>query len=136
MTRVTVACHADDLSDARALAAYLNGTLASLTGFVGGWETGGQAYFVASGSKSAAWLERATQPVGDRPEFDTENAINMTGAGRAWAAMIGNIWTGPGDDPDNPTKVPTPGPGKIVAVVMDDGVAALHAMGLARVEGD
>ena len=88
-TRVTVFCRADQVDDARALAAYLDDDIGGLGTFVPGYvDVEGAACVAASGPKSDTWLARAQAPVGDRPERDTEQAINMTGAARALAATV------------------------------------------------
>jgi hypothetical protein len=59
-----------------------------------------------------------------RPEWDADNAVNMAGAARAQAAVA----LIQGDDS------PLASPARITAILGDDGLAALAAMGLVPVE--
>jgi hypothetical protein len=128
MVVVTVFAHAADVEDARALAGYLNDEPASLSSFKPRWQdAAGEIIHVASGPKSAAWRERATQPLGDRPAWDTGYSVNMTGAGRALDKLV--IWS-----PADGGTPPAPAPGRIVAVVGPDGVDALAMLGLRQIE--
>ena len=126
--RVTVAVAAGMLDDARSFAAYMDDNPASLFTFVGGWQdSAGNPVWVASAPKDDVWLWKAQQPIGDRPEWDTENEINMTGAERALAALV--IW-------DGETAFPQSAPGTITAIAGMSGTDALEAMGVERVQFD
>ncbi|SDW78715.1 hypothetical protein [Roseicitreum antarcticum] len=131
-TRVTVFCRADQVDDARALAAYLDDDIGGLGTFVPGYlDADDQPCVVASGPKSDAWLARAQQPVGDRPESDTEQAINMTGAARALAATV--FWR-PSDPEGEPNPLPDWDGSQIIAIVGVPPDAALSAMAALGVE--
>lgn len=65
-----------------------------------------------------------------RPEADTENEINMTGARRAQDKLV--IWM----PTDPPQPVPQSDPSRIVAVVGLSGRDSLAAMGLGVIEVD
>ena len=87
-------------------------------------DTNGNLYAAASFIALDHWIIAASQPL-QRPEWDTDNFINMAGAQRAQAAMV--VWLG-GDDP-----IPQASPDKLTVVIGDDGLAALAAMGLTMV---
>ena len=133
MRRVTVAVNPGagvSLADARSLAAYLDADLSSLLAFVGGWQDEqGNPVWVASGVQSDAWIKRAQTPFGndDRPEIDAGNDINMTGAERAFDALV--IW-------DGESAFPQSAPGKITAIAGMNGLDALSAMGLTKTPQD
>ena len=88
-------------------------------------DANGNLYAAASFIALEHWIIAASQPL-QRPEWDTENFVNMAGAQRAQAAMV--VWLG-GDDP-----IPQASPDKLTVVIGDDGLAALEAMGLVAVE--
>jgi len=127
MKRVTVAVNPGrnfSLDDARSFAAYMEKDLSVLMTYVEGWQdTNGNPVWVASAPKPDWWLLKAQSPFGDRPEVDTENDINMTGAGRAYDALT--IW-------DGVSPVPQSAPGKITAIAGMVGPDALAAMGVGR----
>jgi len=131
MKRVTVAVNPDatfSLDDARSFAAYMEESLSVLLTYVEGWQdANGNPVWVASAPKPDWWLAKAREPFGERPDVDTENAINMAGAERAYDALT--IW-------DGVPPVPQSAPGKITAIAGMDGPEALEAMGLERVPSD
>jgi hypothetical protein len=88
-------------------------------------DTNGNLYAAASFIALEHWIIAASQPL-QRPEWDTDNYVNMAGANRAQAAMV--VWLG-GDDP-----IPQARPDKLTVVAGDDGLASLAAMGLVAVE--
>ena len=93
-------------------------------------DTNGNLYAAASFVALEHWIIAASQPL-QRPEWDTDNFVNMAGANRAQAAMV--VWLGAGDDHDNPVPIPQASPDKLTVVAGDDGLAALAAMGLTMV---
>jgi hypothetical protein len=125
MKRVTVAVCPDDtfsLEDARSFAAYMEEDLSVLLTYVPGrYDSAGNPVWVASAPKPDWWLAKAQAPFGDRPEVDTENAINMAGAERAYNALT--IW-------DGVSAFPQAAPGRITAIAGMDGPDALAAMGV------
>ena len=133
MNRVTVTVavnpNADfSLDDARSFAAYLEEDLGVLMTYNGGrQDSESNPVWVASAPKPDAWLAKAQSPFGDRPAIDTENEINMTGAERAYNALV--IW-------DGETAIPQSAPGTITAIAGMDGADALDAMGVTQVEVD
>jgi len=66
----------------------------------------------------------------ERPEADTENAVNLTGAQRAQDKLV--IWM----PTDPPQPMPSAHTSRIVVVVGMKGAEALAAMGLSTVEID
>jgi hypothetical protein len=137
MTRVplTVACPEADRDDATHLGVCL------------GWSEGytpdewwgafssqyqdaqGNLYRVMSVPVAPGFVAKAAPNVPvERPEADTENDVNLTGARRAQDKLA--IWM----PTDPPQPVPAADPSRIVAVVGLRGVEALAAMGLDAVE--
>jgi hypothetical protein len=125
--RITIACPVSMVSDANHLAMVLAfGPADALTYNGGTWQDdAGNLYSAASGIIGGRFLGMATSPLA-RPAWDTDNLVNMAGAGRAQAA-VALIQGG-----DSPFASPT----QITAILGDDGLAALAAMGLAPVETD
>jgi len=127
MKRVTVVVCPDStfsLEDARSFAAYMEEDLSVLLTYVpGGYDSAGNPVWVASAPKPDWWLAKAQAPFGERPEVDTENDINMTGAERAYDALT--VW-------DGVSPVPQAAPGRITAIAGMDGPDALAAMGISR----
>ena len=131
MIRLTVACHIDDLDDAR--------NLATCMGWLNGyspaewWGTFSASYLdnldrewrvlsleVASGFISNTVI---SEPI-KRPAADVNNDINMTGAHRAQAKLV--FW-----QPTDPlTPVPQADPVRMIAVAGLGGPDALAQMGL------
>ena len=129
--RLTVACHIDDLADAR--------NLATCMGWLNGyspaewWDTFNASYRDAQSREwRALSLEVAqdfiantviSDPI-ERPAEDTENEINLTGARRAQAKLV--FW----QPTDPPTPVPQADPVRMIAVAGLSGPDALAQMGL------
>jgi len=78
------------------------------------------------------WVEAAQQPL-TRPEWDTDEIIDMEAAERAQAAMV--VWLSPNGsgDAEEPIPVPQASTDALTVVAGDDGLAALAAMGLTAV---
>jgi hypothetical protein len=89
----------------------------------------GNLYAAASFLAGEQWVEAAQQPL-TRPEWDTEELIDMEAAERAQAAMV--VWLGSGDA-EEPTPVPQASTDALTVVAGDDGLAALAEMGLTAV---
>ena len=125
--RITIACPIAMTSDANQLAMVLAfGPADALTYGEGTWQDdASNLYSAASGIIGSQFLGMATSTL-VRPAWDTENLVNMAGAARAQAAVA----LIQGDD--SPLASPT----QITAILGDDGLAALAAMGLAPVEAD
>ena len=89
----------------------------------------GNLYRVMSTSVRQSFVVKAAPnaPV-ERPEADTENDVNLTGARRAQDKLV--IWM----PTDPPQPIPKADPSRIVAIVGLSGVEALAALGLTRVE--
>ena len=123
--RITISCPVAMTSDANHLAMVLGfGPADALTYTGGRWQdSDGALYAVASAVIGGGFVPRATSAL-VRPEWDTDNLVNMTGAGRAQAA-VALI-----QDGVSPLASPT----RITAIIGDDGLAALAAMGLVPVE--
>ena len=125
--RITIACPVAMTSDANHLAMVLAfGPADALTYGEGTWQDdASNLYSAASGIIGSQFLGMATSTL-VRPAWDTDNLVNMAGAARAQAAVA----LIQGDD--SPLASPT----QITAILGDDGLAALAAMGLAPVEAD
>jgi len=125
--RITIACPVAMTSDANQLAMVLAfGPADALTYGEGTWQDdASNLYSAASGIIGSQFLGMATSTL-VRPAWDTDNLVNMAGAARAQAAVA----LIQGDD--SPLASPT----QITAILGDDGLAALAAMGLAPVEAD
>ena len=87
-------------------------------------DAAGNLYAAASFVARSEWVTAATNTL-QRPEWDTDNLIDMDAARRAQAAMV--AWLG-GPDP-----MPQANPDALTVVAGDDGRAALLAMGLTPV---
>ena len=125
--RITIACPVAMTSDANQLAMVLAfGPADALTYGEGTWQDdASNLYSAASGIIGSQFLGMATSTL-VRPAWDTDNLVNMAGAARAQAAVA----LIQGDD--SPLASPT----RITAIIGDDGLAALAAMGLVSVETD
>ena len=129
MTRLTVSCPEALRDDANNLAMVLAFSQADANtyGALNWQDDEGNLYAAASFIARPEWIAAATQPL-QRPEWDTDNHINMTGAARAQAALV--VWLG-GDEP-----IPQAAPDALTAVAEDDGPAMLMAMGLTQLAHD
>jgi len=123
--RLTIACPAPLRDDANNLAMVLGygpddaGTYAGLN-----WQDAdGNLYACASLTVSDTFTTTA-QTALQRPEWDIDNTVNITGANRAQAALVFSL-----------TPV-TAMPDKLTACAGDDALATLAAMGLTQVEVD
>jgi hypothetical protein len=123
--RLTVSCPETLRDDANHLAMVLaegpedGGTYGALR-----WQDAdGALYAAASFVARPEWIAAATAPLA-RPDWDQgpPYIVNMTGAGRAQAAL--DVWLGEG-------QIPQARPGAITVVAGDDALASMAAMGLA-----
>ena len=123
--RITISCPVAMTSDANHLAMVLGfGPADALTYTGGRWQdSDGALYAVASAVIGEGFVPRATTTL-VRPAWDTTNHVNMAGAGRAQAAVA--LIQGDASPLASPTR--------ITAIIGDDGLAALAAMGLTPVE--
>lgn len=128
MIRLTIAVHEGTLPDAAHLAGCIGFGPADMDTFAIAPEAkddDGELYRWASGLVSPAFLGAVAQLV-QRPAWDVQPyAINLTAARRAQSLVV--LWAGDG-------PVPQAVPEQITAVVGDDPLAALAAMGLTPVE--
>ena len=117
--RITIACPEDLRDDANELAMVLGyGPEDAQTYGALNWQDAeGNLYACASLPVSDVFTT-AAQSALQRPEWDTDNLVNMTWAGRAQAALV-----------FSPVPVLAL-PDKLTACVGDDGLAVLTAMGL------
>lgn len=121
--RITAACPEALNRDANQLAMALGlgpddaGTYGQPT-----WsDKAGTLYAVASWVIPDAWAKAAQMPVA-RPKWDADEVIDLKAAARAQASMV-----------FSPEPIPAD-PKRLVAVVGDDALAVLQAMGLRCVE--
>ncbi|MBZ0218261.1 MAG: hypothetical protein K8F25_17020 [Fimbriimonadaceae bacterium] len=126
--RVTLACPASCVDDARQLMMALGNGPADGLGFASAsWaDAAMRPYAVASALFDDGWPERMRQSV-TRPAWDTRPyAVNLAGAERARSilCLVGREEVSPA----------VPGEGKIVAVVGMEGRAALEALGLQEID--
>lgn len=131
MIRLTVACHIDDLDDAKNFAVCLGW----LNGYTPAewWGTFNAKYLDAQGREwRVLSLEVApefiantviSEPV-ERPPEDVNNEINLTGAQRVQAKLV--FW----QPTDPPVDMPAADPSIVIAAGGISGTAALAAMGL------
>jgi len=124
--RITVACPDTFRSDANNLAMVLAfGPPDELTYEALNWQDADDnLYAAASFEVSPEWIGAAQLPL-VHPAWDTANIIDMDAAGRAQEALV--LWNGEED-------VPQAIPAALTAVAGMEGLAALAAMGLVRVE--
>jgi hypothetical protein len=127
--RLTVACPDEMRADANNLAMVLAaGPADAQTYGELKWQDGDKnLYACASFEARMEWIIGASSQL-IRPEWDTENIIDMAGAQRAQQAIV--LWMGPGDDQENPISTPTATPDKLTVVAGDDALASLSAMGI------
>jgi hypothetical protein len=129
MKRITIACPAAHTDDANSLAMVLGyGPADGLTySNVGYQDAGGNLYACASLPVGDNFVSTATSPL-VRPDWDVEPyQINMAGATRAQALVV--FWEPTEESPEPPLA----NPDAITAVVGEDGVAMLAAMGLTTI---
>lgn len=127
--RITVACPESLRDDANHFAMVMAfGPADALTYDALGWKDGnGNIYAAASFEAREEWVIAAQASL-SRPEWDTEPyTVNMTGAERAQAALV--FWVSDGETP--PPQAST---SALTAIGGMDGIEALAAMGLTRVE--
>lgn len=99
MRRVTMIVPGQMADDARALAAILDDDPSGLGGLSSVWENAErETCLLSSGLKSADWFMRLGRPLKDRPAWDEDRRVNMTGAVRAATAIT--FWPNE-DDPDS-----------------------------------
>jgi hypothetical protein len=89
----------------------------------------GNLYALASLPVSDLFVGAATSPL-VRPEWDTEEVIDMAKASQAQALVL--IWMPSEETPDAPQANPS----QIVAILGMDGSGAIKAMGLTAVPQD
>ena len=123
--RLTIACPEALQDDANQLAMVLGyGPSDAKTYVALNWQDAvGNLYACASLIVSDAFTTAAQSGL-QRPAWDTDNTVNMAGAGRAQAALVFSL-----------TPVAAM-PYKLTACVGDDALATLAAMGLVQVEVD
>ena len=121
--RLTIACPDALRDDANDLAMVLGyGPADALTyGELNWQDAAGNLYAAASLPVSDAFTTAAQTGL-QRPEWDTDNHVNMAGANRAQAALVFSI------------EPVTAMPDKLTACAGDDSAATLAAMGLTQVE--
>lgn len=128
MPRITIACPDDLRADANQLGAVLGlGPHDAATYGVPIWQdTEGRLYSCASLDVTDDWLAAGTAPL-QRPEWDTDEQIDMAAAARAQAAIV--LWAGEGE-------APQADPDALTVIVGVPGVEAVTLMGLAQVAAD
>lgn len=92
------------------------------------WHSGDIAYSAASFPVRDEWVQKALSPL-VRPEWDTEEIIDMAAANRAQAALV--FWVPEYDEDGNlVTPPPQAAPDKLTAIGGPDGLTALGMMGV------
>lgn len=132
MIRITILCPEAHVGDANQLAMALGeGPADGLTFGPPGWQDrAGNRHAVASLQVSAGWLCAAGRAL-LRPEWDVPPyRINLTGAGRAQAAVL--IWA---PEPEGP-PLPEPQPGRVIVIVGLAPETALLMAGMVRLPDD
>ena len=127
--RITLSCPEALRPDANNLAMVLAfGPPDALTYGALNWQDAdGNLYAAASFLARPEWIT-AAQSTLQRPEWDTQPyTISMAAANRAQDALV--FWSGEG-------PIPQAAPGALTAVAGMEGLDALAAMGLARVEDE
>jgi len=121
--RLTISCHDALRDDANQLAMVLGfgPDDAATYGALNWQDTDDNLYAVASLPVGPLFTTVA-QTALQRPEWDTDNHVNMAGANRAQAALVFSL-----------TPVLAM-PDKLTACAGDDALATLAAMGLTQVE--
>ena len=128
MKRITIACPAAHTDDANQRAMALGyGPADGLTySNVGYQDALGNLYACASLPVGDSFVSTATSPL-ERPEWDTEEVIDMTKATQAQGLVF--LWTPNEDDPYPPQANPS----QIVAILGPSGLEAISTMGLLAV---
>ena len=123
--RLTIACPATIRSDANNFAMVLGYGPSDAETYVAlnRQDAGGNLYACASLIVSDTFTTTAQSGL-QRPAWDTDNHVNMTGANRAQAALVFSL-----------TPV-TAMPDKLTACAGDDALATVAAMGPTQVEVD
>jgi hypothetical protein len=130
MMRLTVSCPEALRDDANQLAMVLafGPPDANTYGALNWQDSEGNLYAAASFIAQPEWIAGATNTL-QRPEWDTEEIIDMQAANRAQAALA--VWLG--GDSEDVLHPPQANPDALTVVAGDDGLAALAAMGLVQV---
>ena len=90
------------------------------------WHSGDVAYSAASFPVRDEWVQEAQSPL-VRPEWDTEEIIDMDAANRAQSALV--FWVPEYDEEGNlVTQPPQAAPDKLTAIGGPDGLTALAMM--------
>jgi hypothetical protein len=128
MPRLTAACPDAHRAAANQLACALGASMADANTYgPPTWQDGnGALYACASVDVGEEWLAAAQQPL-TRPEWDTDEQIDMAAAAQAQALIA--LWTGEGEPP-------LASPGALTVIVGMEGVDAVAAMGLTQISGD
>lgn len=129
--RLTIACPAAHANDSNQLAMVLGyGPADGLTySNVGYQDAFGNLYACASLPVGEGFIGAATSAL-QRPEWDTDNTVNMAGAARAQALVA--LWVATDENPEPPLA----NPNVITAVAGEDGVSMITAMGLTLMPQD
>ena len=123
--RITIACPDALRDDANNLAMVLGfGPDDALTYGALNWQDAAGNLYACASLPVSDTFTTAAQTALQRPAWDTDNHVNMAGAGRAQAALV-----------FSPVPVLAL-PDKLTACVGEDGPAMLAAMGLTQVEVD
>lgn len=122
--RITVACPENLIDDANHLAMVLAESVADSETYRNpSWQDSeGNLYAAASFVANEEWIGRAQTEL-TRPDWDTENVIDMVAANRAQAALVFEV------SPNTVTATPT----ALTALGGPSGREALEAMGLTQV---
>jgi hypothetical protein len=129
MITITATCSESLRSDSNQLAMVLAFSEAdSFTYQEPRWHRGDTAYSAASFPVRPEWIQGAQSPL-TRPEWDTEEIIDMAAANRAQAALV--FWM-PEYNEEGQLVTPPPQaePDKLTAIGGPEGLAALKMMGL------
>ena len=121
--RITIACPAALRSDANNFAMVLGyGPADELTYGTASWQDVDGNLYAAASLPVGDTFTTTAQTALQRPAWDASNAISMAAAVRAQAALVFSL------------EPVTALPDKLTAIGGMDGLAALAAMGLTRVE--
>lgn len=129
--RLTIACPQAHIADANQLAMVLGYSEADKDTYrEPQWQDAqGNLYSLASLPVSEGFIGAATSAL-QRPEWDTDNTVNMAGAARAQALV--SLWMATEEAPTPPIAAPD----IILAMVGDDPLALVAAAGLTQVQLD